>query len=48
MVMSSELGLFLSNIAGLVTGSNLQGIQDRYLGVLQIMKDNQCSLAEAM
>ena len=48
MVMNSELGLFLSNIPGLVTGSNLQGIHDRYLGVLQIMKDNQCSLAEAM
>ena len=26
----------------------MQGIHDRYLGVLGIMKDNQCSLAEAM
>ena len=28
MVMNSELGLFLSNIPGLVKGSNLQGIHD--------------------
>ncbi|RMX39969.1 hypothetical protein pdam_00025412 [Pocillopora damicornis] len=33
---------------GFVKGSNLQGIHDRYLGVLETMKENQCSLAEAM
>lgn len=36
------------NSRGLVKGSNLQGIHDRYLGVLEIMKENQCSLTEAM
>lgn len=48
METNSELGLFLSNISGLVTGSNLQAIHDRYLGVLKTMKENQCSLTEAM
>ncbi|PFX15052.1 hypothetical protein AWC38_SpisGene20755 [Stylophora pistillata] len=33
---------------GLAKTSSLQSIQDRYFGVLEIIKKNQCSLAEAM
>ena len=32
----------------MVKGSNLQGIHERYSGVLRTMKENGCSLTEAM
>ena len=36
------------NNSGLITGSNLQGIHQRYQAVLDIMVGKQCSLTEAM
>ena len=48
MIMNSELEIFLSNILGLVKGSNIQGIRERYSGVLRAMKENRCSLTDAM
>ena len=35
-------------ISGLITGSNLQGIHQRYQAVLDIMVGKQCLLTEAM
>ena len=39
---------FCRSISELVTGSNLQGIHERYQAVLDILVNNQCSLTEAM
>ena len=36
------------SISELVTGSNLQGMHERYQAVLDILVNNQCSLTEAM
>lgn len=37
--MNFELEIFFFNILGLVKGLNLQGIYERYLGFLRIMKE---------
>ena len=34
--------------SGTITGLNLEGIHDRYEGVLKILKKKRCSLAQAM
>ena len=34
--------------SGMITGTNLEGIHDRYEGVLEIFHNKNCSLAQAM
>lgn len=46
--MNSELEIFLSNILGLVKGSNIEGIHERYSGFLRTMKEKWGSLMEAV